>query len=143
MTGQGSGIRDQGSGMKRLLIAALVTAYASLAAAQSQPAPASAAAGDAAKGRVAFVDYNCSWCHGTEGQGGLPAVGPRIARVPRSLQSFIEYVRKPTIRMSAYSEASVSDAVLTDIYAYLRGLPEAKPAVEVPLLQQIRKPGRD
>ena len=129
--------------MKRLLIAALVTAYASLAAAQSQPAPASAAAGDAAKGRVAFVDYNCSWCHGTEGQGGLPAVGPRIARVPRSLQSFIEYVRKPTIRMSAYSEASVSDAVLTDIYAYLRGLPEAKPAVEVPLLQQIRKPGRD
>ena len=127
--------------MKRLLIAALVTAYASLAAAQSQPAPASAAAGDAAKGRVAFVDYNCSWCHGTEGQGGLPAVGPRIARVPRSLQSFIEYVRKPTIRMSAYSEASVSDAALTDIYAYLRALPEAKPAAEVPLLQQMRKPG--
>ena len=129
--------------MKTMLIAAWSILVASLAAAQSQPAPASAAAGDAAKGRVAFVDYNCSWCHGTEGQGGLPAVGPRIARVPRSLQSFIEYVRKPTIRMSAYSEASVSDAVLTDIYAYLRGLPEAKPAVEVPLLQQIRKPGRD
>jgi cytochrome c553 len=87
------------------------------------------------------VDYNCSWCHGTEGQGGLPAVGPRIARVPRSLQSFIDYVRKPTIRMSAYSEASVSDAVLTDIYAYLRALPEAKPAAELPLLQQMRKPG--
>jgi mono/diheme cytochrome c family protein len=129
--------------MKTILIAAWSILLASLAAAQSQPPPAPAAAGDAAKGRAAFVDYNCSWCHGTEGQGGLPAVGPRIARVPRSLQSFIEYVRKPTIRMSAYSEASVSDAVLTDIYAYLRELPEAKPAVEVPLLQQMRKPGGD
>ena len=106
------------------------------AGAQAQPAD-----GDAAKGRVAYVEYNCSWCHGTEGQGGLPAVGPRIARVPRSLESFIGYVRKPTTRMSAYSEASISDAALTDIYAYLRALPEAKPAADVPLLDQLRKPG--
>ena len=127
--------------MKTLLIATLGTACASLAAAQSQPAPAEQAVGDAAKGRVAFVDYNCSWCHGTDGHGSLPAVGPRIARVPRSLDSFIAYVRKPAIRMSAYSEASVSDDVLTDIYAYLRGLPEAKPAAQVPLLEQLRKPG--
>jgi mono/diheme cytochrome c family protein len=127
--------------MKAILIAACSILVASLAAAQSQPAPVPPAPGDVAKGRAAFVDYNCSWCHGTEGQGGLPAVGPRVARVPRSLQSFIEYVRKPTIRMSAYSEASVSDAVLTDIYAYLRALPEAKPAAELPLLQQMRKPG--
>jgi mono/diheme cytochrome c family protein len=129
--------------MKTMLMVAGSILVASLAAAQSPPAAALQPVGDAAKGRVAFVDYNCSWCHGTEGQGSLPAVGPRIARVPRSLQSFIEYVRKPTIRMSAYSETSVSDAVLTDIYAYLRGLPEAKPAAEVPLLQQMRKPGRE
>jgi mono/diheme cytochrome c family protein len=127
--------------MKTLLIAALGTACASLAAAQSQTTTVPPPPGDAVKGRVAYVEYNCSWCHGTEGQGGLPAVGPRIARVPRSLQNFIGYVRKPTTRMSAYSDASVSDAVLTDIYAYLRGLPEAKPAAEVPLLQQMRKPG--
>jgi hypothetical protein len=44
--------------------------------------------------------------------------------------------------MSAYSEASISDAVLNDIYAYLRSLPEAKPAADVPLLDQLRKPGR-
>jgi mono/diheme cytochrome c family protein len=127
--------------MRGIAFAACAIGFASLAAAQSQPAPAQAPVGDAAKGRVAFVDYNCSWCHGTEGQGGLPAVGPRIARVPRSLQSFIGYVRKPTIRMSAYSEESVSDAVLTDIYAYLRELPEAQPAAKVPLLDQLRKPG--
>ena len=126
--------------MRMLLIATLAASYASLGAAQSQSAPTQPP-GDAAKGRTAFVEYNCSWCHGTEGQGGLPANGPRIARVPRSVDSFIAYVRKPATRMSAYSEASISDAVLGDIYAYLRALPEAKPAAEVPLLEQLRKPG--
>jgi mono/diheme cytochrome c family protein len=127
--------------MRTILMAACAIVFASLAAAQSQPTTVPPPPGDAEKGRVAYVEYNCSWCHGTEGQGGLPGVGPRIARVPRSLQSFIGYVRKPTTRMSAYSDASVSDAVLTDIYAYLRGLPEARPAAEVPLLDQLRKPG--
>ena len=127
---------------QRLLYALLVfvffTIHFSLSTFAGEQTPA---VGDAARGRTAWVEYNCSWCHGTEGQGGLPAVGPRIARVSRSLPSFIAYVRKPAIRMSAYSEASVSDAALTDIYAYLRGLPEAKPAVELPLLDQLRKPG--
>jgi mono/diheme cytochrome c family protein len=123
-------------------LAAVLAIVSMTGAAFAQPAAGLVQApGDAAKGRVAFVEYNCSWCHGTEGQGSLPAVGPRVARVPRSLPSFIAYVRKPTTRMSAYSEASVSDAVLTDIYAYLRGLPEAKPAADVPLLDQMRKPG--
>ena len=128
--------------LQRLLYALLVvpvTSHLSLLTSASAQAPM---VGDAAKGRTAFVEYNCSWCHGTEGQGGLPANGPRIARVARSLPSFIGYVRKPTTRMSAYSDASISDAVLTDIYAYLRNLPDAKPASEVPLLDQLRKPGR-
>ena len=127
--------------MRTLLFITLWLAPAS-AVAQTSSAAAPAPVGDAAKGRTAFVEYNCSWCHGTEGQGGLPGVGPRIARVARSLPSFIGYVRKPTTRMSAYSEASISDAVLTDIYAYLRNLPEAKPAADLPLLDQLRKPGR-
>ena len=127
--------------MKMRVLAVCSVLVASTAFAQSQPVQPPAPAGDAAKGRVAFADYHCAWCHGTEGQGGLPAVGPRIARVPRSLQSFIGYVRKPTTRMSAYSEASVSDAVLADIYAYLRGLPEPGSATKVPLLEQLRKPG--
>jgi mono/diheme cytochrome c family protein len=121
------------------LLFVLLTSHLSLLTSAGAQAPT---VGDAAKGRTAFVEYNCSWCHGTEGQGGLVAVGPRIARVARSVDSFIAYVRKPTTRMSAYSEASVSDAVLRDIYAYLRSLPEAKPAADVPLLDQLRKPKR-
>jgi mono/diheme cytochrome c family protein len=127
--------------MRTLLLIALWLAPASVVA-QTPSTATPAPAGDAAKGRSAFVEYNCSWCHGTEGQGGLPGNGPRIARVARSLPSFIGYVRKPTTRMSAYSGASISDAVLNDIYAYLRSLPDAKPAVDVPLLDQLRKPGR-
>jgi mono/diheme cytochrome c family protein len=127
--------------MKTALLAVCAILVSSTTAAQSPPAPVPSAAGDAAKGRVAFAEYNCAWCHGTEGQGGLAAVGPRIARVSRSLPSFIAYVRKPTVRMTAYSESSVSDAALTDIYAYLRGLPQAQPAAKVPLLEQLRKPG--
>jgi len=127
--------------MRIMLLVALWLAPVS-AGAQTPPPATSTPVGDAAKGRSAFVEYNCSWCHGTEGQGGLPGNGPRIARVARSLPSFIGYVRKPTTRMSAYSDASISDAVLSDIYAYLRSLPEARPAADVPLLDQLRRPGR-
>lgn len=124
--------------MAVLTLAAALAGAVDLAAqgASTLPAPG----GDPAKGRDALITYRCAWCHGTDGQGGLATVGPRIARVPRSLDSFIAYVRKPAARMSAYSETSVSDAVLTDIYAYLRSLSE--PKREIPLLDQLRKPGR-
>lgn len=128
--------------MRTQLLVVLLLACGSRVATQSGPASAGSPTGDAAKGRAAFVEYNCAWCHGTEGQGGLAAVGPRIARVQRSTDSFIAYVRKPTNRMSAYAEASISDATLRDIYAYLRSLPEAPPATALPLLDQLRKPGR-
>jgi cytochrome c553 len=65
-----------------------------------------------------------------------------VALVPRSLESFMGYVRRPSGRMSAYSAAVLSDAELTDIYAYLRTLPAAKPAKEIPLLEQLRPRGR-
>ena len=124
--------------MRTLLLVSLWLAPAVVVA--QSPSATTQSGGDPAKGRAAFVEYNCSWCHGTEAQGGLPANGPRIARVSRSVQSFIDYVRKPTTRMSAYSEASISDAALADIYAYLRSLPDATPARNLPLLDQLRKP---
>lgn len=119
-------------------IAAWMLTVATLGA-QAAP-PGTPPAGDPVKGREDFATYKCAWCHGTEGQGGLATVGPRIALVPRGLESFIAYVRKPSARMSAYSEASVSDAALKDIYAYLRAQAPAKAARDIPLLEQLRKP---
>jgi len=119
-------------------IAALLATAVTLGA---QAAPLAAPpAGNPVQGREAFVTYKCAWCHGTEGQGGLPTVGPRIALVPRGLESFIGYVRRPTGRMSAYSEKVLSDSALADIYAYLRAQAPAKPAADIPLLEQLRKP---
>jgi hypothetical protein len=40
--------------------------------------------------------------------------------------------------MSAYSEKVLTDAALTDIYAYLKTQPPAKAAKEIPLLEQLR-----
>jgi len=40
--------------------------------------------------------------------------------------------------MPAYSETMLSDQELTDILAYLRSLPLAKPVSDIPLLDQLR-----
>lgn len=125
--------------MRRCLLSGLIaimiagTASAAFAQPASQPAP-----GDTAAGRRAFVDYACYYCHGTVGQGGLPTVGPRVARVPRSVDSFRNYLRRPTGRMSSYPVAVVSDDTLADIYAYLRSLPEPGRPLP-PMLEQLRK----
>ena len=123
--------------MRRLLIAGLmlVTLAQRLIVAQS---PVPAAQGDPTAGKKAYVDYACYYCHGTVGQGSTPAVGARIARLPRSFDSFRNYVRRPAGRMSSYPASVITDGTLADIYAYLRGLPE--PSKPLPAaLEQLRK----
>jgi ubiquinol-cytochrome c reductase cytochrome c subunit len=117
-------------------LAILMASAASTAIAQS-PAPPPAPPGDVAAGRRAFVDYGCYYCHGTVGQGSLPTIGPRVARVPRSFDSFRNYVRRPAGRMSSYPPAVIDDPALVNIYAYLRSLPE--PASLPALLNELRK----
>jgi mono/diheme cytochrome c family protein len=97
------------------------------------------ATGKPVDGQRLFMRMACYYCHGTEGQGSIGGVGPRIALVPRSYESFARYVRRPTGRMTAYSETILSEAELTDIYAFLRSLPPARPVSEIPLLEQLRK----
>jgi mono/diheme cytochrome c family protein len=102
------------------------------------PTDAKAPAGNSDSGKQVFMKMACYYCHGTEGQGSIGGVGPRIAQVARSLESFTRYVRRPTGRMTAYSETILSDAQMTDIYAFLRSLPPARPVSEIPLLEQFR-----
>ena len=122
--------------MTRIILA--LAATVSVASAQTPALPPTPPPETVAAGRRAFTDYACYYCHGTVGQGSLPTVGPRIARVSRSLDSFRNYVRRPTGRMSSYPDRVISDAALADIYAYLRSLPE--PAKPLPgALEQLRK----
>ena len=124
-----------------MLVAALALmtsrVFAQGATPAAQPAQA-AATGDAKAGQALYMKMTCYYCHGTAGQGG--SAGARIAVVQRSPDAFIRYVRRPTATMPAYSERILSDAQLADIYAYLRSLPAARPASEIPLLGDLKRP---
>ena len=118
-----------------ILILALA---ASLHAQSQQPAPQPAPAGNAPRGKVAFMNAGCYTCHGTVGHGGA---GARLAPKPRAAAAFMAYVRSGRRGwsvaggMPAYPPSVVSDAALTDIYAYLMSIP-APPAVsEIPVLK--------
>ena len=115
--------------MKYILLL-LLAAVPLLAAPQTTPS------GNAEKGKQLFLKQNCYYCHGTSGQGGRD--GARIAQTSLNLQGLMRYVRKPTGGMPAFTEKILSDQELTDIYAYLKSLPAAKPTKDIPLLDQIK-----
>ena len=123
-------------GLLACVTAVLLCCWPSSLAAQAPAAAPQAPTGNAGNGKRLYAAKSCFFCHGTEGQGGVPY--PRIARVQRGQENFIRYVRRPA-RMAAYSESVVSDAELGDIYAFLRALPAPKPVAEIPLLEQMRK----
>jgi len=103
-------------------------------AAAQTPAPA----GDATKGKIAFMNAGCYTCHGTVGHGGA---GARLAPKPRPQAGFIAYVRSGRRGwsvaggMPAYPPDVLSDAALNDIYAYLLSIPTPPPAAQNPLLK--------
>jgi mono/diheme cytochrome c family protein len=116
--------------MKKVLLVVCMASLPALGLAQTP------AAGNAEKGKQLFMKQNCYYCHGTSGQGGRD--GARIAQTALNLQGVIRYVRKPAGGMPAFTEKILSDQELTDIYAYLKSLPAAKPAKDIPLLEQIK-----
>jgi mono/diheme cytochrome c family protein len=112
--------------MKKLFLG--ITLFASAAFAQE---------GDAAKGKALYNQYTCYGCHGFSGQNGP---GMRLVPMPFNVASFIKAVRAPgqPNRMPPYSEKVLTDAQLTDVFAYLKTLPTAPAAKDIPLLQQLR-----
>ena len=88
--------------------------------------------GDAVKGKATFLRVGCYECHGTAGQGGT---GPHLGPNPRTVESLIAFVRKPT-GMPAYSPKVLSDADIADIRAYLASVPAPPAVASIPLLNQ-------
>ena len=70
------------------------------------------------------------------GQGTI--AGARIGPPPLNAQGVIRYVRRPAGQMPAFTEKVMSDQELTDVYAYLKTIPPAKPAKDIPLLSDLR-----
>jgi len=111
--------------MKVILIAVGIFAFA-----QSAPA------GDTARGKRVFEKDGCYECHGYAGEGGRD--GARIAQTTMPAPAFTRYVRRPSGAMPAFTQKVLSDQELADIYAYLKSLPAAKSAGEIPLLNRSR-----
>jgi len=91
-------------------------------------------AGNPQKGSQLFVKDGCYQCHGYDGHGGF---GARLAPRPMALPAFIAYVRHPAPGdMPVYTAKVISDAELTDIWAFLKSIPDAPAVKDIPLLNQ-------
>lgn len=88
--------------------------------------------GNLAEGQKLFVALGCVQCHGAAAQGlsdaESPTAGPRIAGTTKTASSFISYVRNPISPMPPFSAAKVSDAQLSDVYAFLQSKATESPA---------------
>jgi len=116
------------------ILSAICLAAAALALAV---APAALAAGSPDKGRTAFIVHGCFQCHGTVGQGAArESNGKVLYDTQLPLEAFIAFVRGTNRAMPPYSEKILSDADLTDIYAYLESLPKPADYKTIPLLNQ-------
>jgi mono/diheme cytochrome c family protein len=92
---------------------------------------------NAANGRRLFEKDGCYQCHGYAGQGGRD--GARLAATAMNAQSFVRYVRGPFGAMPAFTAKVLPDEELADIYAYLKSLPTAAAAKDIPALSRVRE----
>ena len=114
--------------MKGLFAAAVLAALA-------LPAAAQAPAGDAARGKAAYMKSMCYTCHGTAGQGGDRGSGPRIAYDVWPWEAFSQQTRRPRDVMPRYPVEHLSDADLADIYAYVASFKPGAKAKDIELLR--------
>ncbi len=121
--------------MHLVRVSAVPTVVALVALAACVSGPGSALAADAAKGKAAFIQHGCWQCHDFNGQGSIATSnGKVIARTQLPLDAFISFVRTTNGQMPPFRPPIISDAELTDIYAYLESLPAPKAVSDIPLL---------
>jgi len=109
--------------------------FITLAATIALSAQAQAPAGDAARGKAAFMKNMCYTCHGSVGQGGDRGSGPRIAYDTWPWEAFSHQVRRPREGMPRYPKELLGDQDLADIYAYVSSFKKGPKASEIPLLR--------
>ncbi|HLH91550.1 MAG TPA: cytochrome c [Xanthobacteraceae bacterium] len=116
--------------MRSFAFRAAVAASFALASASAAVAP-----GSPEKGKTAFIVHGCFQCHGTVGQGSVATSrGKVLYDTQLPIEAFIGFVRGTNRAMPPYSEKILSDADLTDIYAYLESLPKPADYKMIPLL---------
>lgn len=94
-------------------------------------------AGDATKGKAAFMKFGCWECHGFLGQGSVATSGGKVlAPDPLPWETFSAFVRSTNRAMPPFSEKVLPNDDLADIYAYLQSVPKTADYKSIPLLNQ-------
>jgi mono/diheme cytochrome c family protein len=93
------------------------------------PPNAPSPSGNADNGKKLFAAYGCFECHGHEASGGA---GPHLAPNPVPFSTFARYVRHPSGTMPPYTAKVASDQDLSDIYAFLKSVPDSLKAKVAP-----------
>ena len=105
-------------------LGAALGAFAEPAQAQAPVTQGKPAAPDAVeRGRALFVKTGCAQCHGREAQGS-PTTGPRLGPGGLAFTAFSRYVRVPRQQMPPYTDRVLTDADLSDIYAFAQSRPK-------------------
>lgn len=105
----------------------------------ANPAPPSNVSnlnGNAQNGNRIYTADGCYECHGRVGQGSIQTAAPRIGPPALTIDAFARYIHAPTGNMPPYTGKVVSDQDIADIYAFLKSLPPAPQAKDIPLLNQ-------
>ena len=90
--------------------------------------------GERQNGKRVYEKVGCFRCHGSSGEGmsqtQKESGPPKIASTRLSLEDFVRYVRAPKGQMPPFGAAQVSEAELTDIYAFLQSA-ASQPKIEL------------
>jgi mono/diheme cytochrome c family protein len=117
--------------LKVFLIAVLAGAsiFASSRTAKARPT------GDSQNGKKVYDKLGCFRCHGNAGEGmsqtGKESAPPKIASTHLSLQDFVRSIRAPKGQMPPFGPKQVTDAELSDVYAFLQSA-ASQPKLELP-----------
>jgi mono/diheme cytochrome c family protein len=115
----------------------LADIYAFLQSANpAPPSNLSSLTGNTQNGSRIYVADGCYECHGRVGQGSQSTAAPRVGPPALTIDAFARYIHAPTGNMPPYTSKVVSDQDVADIYAFLKSLPPAPAAKDIPLLNQ-------
>ena len=102
--------------------------------------------GDATRGEQLFYEHACYGCHGYNGETGARDLVGTGSPLVENFDAFVVFMRArgdfaplfPTTRMPSYSENTLSDAELRDVFAYIQTFELDAPDIDdIPALRAI------
>lgn len=130
--------------MKQAYCSLIPAALAAVALASIAGAQTSATAGNAIAGQQLYFDHACYGCHGYTGETGVRVlIGSGFLETEAIFRTFLRLRAEqnptlPSTAMPNYSEESLSNDEVGDLYAYIRTFDSNAPALEeIPVLNAI------